>query len=436
MKMIFWGASRSRPARAPFVKTPFMPFTMMLGATWAACSSSPSNDGAATDHRVAVAATTSTSPLVCSAEADSTGPYRKFTASLTRSIEQPGLPDRVITVGVIQTERWLSSNTKEENQLVQLDGQPLFQSVIHRYSFTDEIDVFHNYYAPYQGVSSAVSSIFAGTIFATVDGRSIVPVPVGTSPSSITYSDGQPGPNVTLDPDVQQAMNDLLSATRSDASQCIVDDTSLPPGGVIGAPSPGPHQTDTRNTLACQSCRTLCAGIAGYCFYGTATSVGCGPFFFFCAVAGIVACTSSEVGCDKLCDLNDSACCPVGCGGEGNSNFFAPPPIGSSVGCCASGEECLNRDNYLCCAANTTPCGGTDCCSGDQTCMPDGRGGQTCCGAGSNCGGRCCPAGQFCGSVDGNPTCCQSCSTDADCGPGGNGSENVCESGCCVNIPG
>jgi hypothetical protein len=403
--------------------------------SWAGCSGEP-GAGVPEPPQIGTVAEDLTSS--CQSKTDGSGPFQEFTTSLTRRIRRPNVPDKVLTIGVVQTERWLSDSVKEENLSVNLNGQPLFQNLIDRYSFTDEIDIRQNYYAPYQGVSSATGVILGGsTMYSYIDGRFTLPAAVDTPASAVQYEDGLPGPTVTVDPDVLSTMNSVLSSTKTAASKCIASDTTLPPTDVIPAPDPSPHPSDTRNNASCQFCRGGCAVLAGACFYGAATSIACGPFVFFCAAVEIAGCTASEIFCLKLCDGNGAPCCAVGCGGEGNANFFGPPGPGKSVGCCTSGEQCLNRSNGLCCSQGTTPCGGTDCCASGESCVSNGSGGQMCCNAGSvGCGGACCPSGQFCGTVDNFPTCCSACTTNAQCPTGGSGSVYECVRGCCVNIPG
>jgi hypothetical protein len=404
----------------------------LAAATFAAC------DGAAPPLVEETVAAVTAPASTCQTETDTSGPFRLFNTSLTRRVRRAHQPDRIIRIDVAQNSRWFGPSTEQQGLVVSLNGQPLFENYVDRYNFSDEIDISQYYHPPYQGASVAVSSILEGTVYADVDGRNIVPTPASTPPSAIVYDDGLPAPVVTLDPAVQSAMNDLLTATKTAASQCVASDTNVTDPNLIGGPSPLPHQSDTRSNTVCQVCRAGCEAAAGICFYGAATSVACGPFVFFCAVGEIAACTGSELVClGQLCDKNGGACCAVGCGGEGNANFFGPPASGSSVGCCNAGEQCLNRSNALCCSSGTTPCGDSDCCGSGQACVSNNQGGQLCCDAGGvGCGSACCAAGQTCGTVDGTPTCCKGCTTDAQCGGPIVGGGNVCSNGCCLTIPG
>lgn len=380
---------------------------------WAACSGKVPLDSKSTVG-VTVQADVATPPWVCNMKVDDSGPFAEFTTGTTF-----GDPDQAMTLSMTKTERWLFGTTKQETMSVLLNGSPLFQNTVNRYSFSSNINVFQSYSPPYAGVSTATASVIDGTLFAIVDGRAIVPVPVGTPPSAITYDDGQPGPNVTLDPQIQSALDDLISSSQADASQCFFDDTSQSiSGDLFAAPNPSPHQSDTRSNFGCQGCRGGCSVAAGVCFYAAATSLACGPFVFFCAVGEIAACTGVEIGCLSACDQSGGPCCAVDCGGAGNPNFIAPPPPGQSVGCCTSGESCLNRASSICCSPGTTQCGGKDCCSGDAQCAPSVPNGvpDVCCSP-ANIGnaGNCCFFG--------------GCSSDADCPSSACGADGCCRLG-------
>ncbi len=258
--------------------------TAMAVTVWAGCGDAP-----VSDVQTATGATTSAS--TCQAKTDSSGPYQQYTASLTRRIKQAKHPDRVITIDLTQIDRWFGGTTEELDLVLKLNGGPLFQSSVYRY--TGEIDFLQNYYPPYQGISWTQSAIVDGTLFAVADGRNVLPTPA-TSPPTIQYQDGLPAPNVTLDPDVQSAMVDLLSSTTTAASQCVANDTRLADPSQIPAPNPAPHLSDTRSNLGCIGCRAVCATAWVSCLYGTLTSVACGPFALFCAAVGAGICTGAR----------------------------------------------------------------------------------------------------------------------------------------------
>jgi len=285
------------------------------------------------------------------------------------------------------------------------------------------------YGAAFHGVHHAVITTADGETFSgSIDGRTFLPFRKGDAYTSMRFTDGQPFPEISVDPAAQHAIETLRSSSASCAGQPPTPVSGSAGELVMGYQNPG-HTSDAAGTSLCFACQDACIDGFGICAFGVAT--GCtaaGPFYGICVAIGLGVCGLIAIACEVTC--NFTACCPVACGS----------------GCCLNGESCLDPSAHLCCDQGTTGChagNGTNeencckpgdvcildgsCCQGDHTCRgnelccapdelcgTDSTGTQTCllCPAQQQCFGTCCPSGESCIQSSGN--CCPI--TSARCG--------------------
>lgn len=286
-----------------------------------------------------------------------------------------------------------------------------------------------DFFPPFQGIRHAQANSSDGVTFiAVIDGRTTLPFSATAAPSSIRFVDGRPAPTLTIDPSLSLSLTALFDQVAREEPACVESST-----GGAGAIQPqqvaAAHGSDTVHTVGCQQCRGKCHAAHGSCFgfaaagclnvvsaiFGLVTG-GLAPLACFAAAeaacfvtwsACLFACQTE--GTSRLGTLFFQGCCPVNCGGANRIIFSTP--VNGQVGCCLSGETCLNSSTHQCCSAGTTTCGNT-CCGSGEVCLS--RTTSTCCPPNLIRGGECCNSG--------------TCTTDADCG-----GESFCDAnGCCI----
>ena len=225
------------------------------------------------------------------------------------------------------------------------------------------------YFAPITGVRQSSGTFANGLVSAVVDGRSIVPAPLGTPPNAITFADGGPPPTLNIDPRLQHGVEELFELAHEQIERCLSGSLQSISPNVAAALDPPGHLSATQRNGTCHGCRISCHTAFVTCAY-TAYSISllCGPFAILCGVGSTVACYEGELFCLGLCNTTD-ICCPVDCGGHRQAVTTEPVDLLPTVGCCFANETCLDRSRALCCAPGNPPCG-TTCCGPGTQCAP------------------------------------------------------------------
>jgi hypothetical protein len=235
--------------------------------------------------------------------------------------------------------QWLSTSTKDGRLRVHLEYGPLVTGVKVADAWTDD----------------------GKTMSGTIDGRPLVPMPVGMEPSAARFVDGRPSPSTVIAPGVLDAVGELADQAASLARTCDAPPLSEDgPSGALqplagrGDPRPGGLQPlsgsydgntgqldDPQDSSKCILCKGACVVAGTGCAFlvlkgCAATSAGAGIFagaaLAICLVVGAVVCTAVEVGCDVAC-AGGGSCCPSHCGNR----------------CCDQDDTCLNNSSELCC---------------------------------------------------------------------------------------
>jgi hypothetical protein len=320
-----------------------------------------------------------------------------------------------------------------------LNGNPLYQ-VQQQISNTGAFTRSDTYFAPITGVHQIVSTSDGTTFTMVVDGRQTVPLAaVGANPATASFVDGRPAPQLDIPVAVADAFQELLNNAAAVLPTCAIPPAS--PTSPTSPPLIADVGTDDGHASGdsasgCNSCDDGCLETLAKCTAEAIITPNCpvstGIFGgllddvigFACGAYDAYECSTGLLSCQRTCSKAGTACCPVDCGGAGNIT-----PIGL---CCLSGESCLKRGSTghvaICCSAGQTPCGGSECCGSDTTCLPTGTGTSACCAPSQiNAQGTCCPNG-----ISTNGQCCGvfgSCRTEADCA---SGLEGACVAGCCT----
>jgi hypothetical protein len=303
---------------------------------------------------------------------------------------------------------------------------------IDRASRQGSVQIKVTYGAVFHGVKQTSFSSNGKVIEGDVDGRRVVPLPVGTNVNKLKFADGRPGPGVVIDAALRDAIRTLRTESPSIGRSCFQ-------GG--SQPSAGAQELSVggakcENCLdSCNSALLWCEGIAaGACLFAL-------WFDGACEVAAMAGCGSAFVVCSNNCDNPGGDCCPVACpngsccdDGEtciADGSCCPRLQIVCSGACCSPGISQCNQG--ICCPANQVVCNSVCCpqgqvCSTEGTCCPPLQPGVTpvschgvCCPQGQVCHpeGVCCPPKQpVCNSQFG-PVCCQGggCDTSGQCCP-------------------
>jgi hypothetical protein len=357
--------------------------------------------------------TCSTTPAASTASGV-TGPTTTFQSTLNR----PDLGTLTLTATTVV------GAPSNETYAFTLNGNPLYQFQ-QQGSIGGVTTRSDAYFAPITGVHQVTSTLNGATLALIVDGRQTVPTTATADPTTVKFADGRAAPRLDIPAAIGDAIVELMNDAAAKLPACAAGSTSTPPQLIAAAGTDSGHPSGDSGS-GCTTCEIGCDGAEGACLAGAAVvTIACGPFAFFCAPAAGGACIAGYDACLGLCHRSGTDCCPVDCGGASQ----ATNPIGA---CCESGESCLKRSTSghvaLCCSSGQTPCGGTQCCGSDTTCMPTGASTSACCKPSQiNSQGVCCPNG-----IGANGQCCGlfgSCGTEADCSPSLLG---ACSNGCCT----
>jgi hypothetical protein len=335
------------------------------------------------------------------------------------------------------------------------------------------------YGGAFRGIDQARFATDGVTITGEIDGRAIVPLPVGADPSQMAFADGGPPLDAQGDAKLVQAIEGLFSKAAQQATTCqpteqtrtaSAKDASQPAQRKRSA-SPKDHSS----SFDCITKQVKCGIDMIECERGVidaAAACSIVPVIgtAVCGLAGTLYCAHKAATCVREAKYS-STCCPVRCGGD-VGDLFGPDPLccheacldpnsNQSGGCCRAGEtgcggECCPTGkctNGFCCAPpNGAVCGNQCCnpfdsCCGVQCCTGICNGNTCCTGSATPCGngccsnvccaGTCCASGQSCVSGtctkvcapglrpcpnDGSPSCCfpgQQCCPNGECCPSG-----------------
>jgi hypothetical protein len=272
--------------------------------------------------------------------------------------------------------------------VIERKGALLLKTTVTVHSAGDA-EVRMQYGAAFKGIKESVFTTDGSIVRGEIDGRQIVPFPVGAVPKTLQFKDGQPGAQVTVKQSITKAVQQIYAKALDDRPNCTPPPSSRPRGG---------------DEFVCLSCKGSCLVADAACGYSLQTAckallavpfLGVG-LYAVCLVAGTAACVRVAVACLGACRTS-TACCPELCGTLPDWT------------CCHGGEKCLTFGTGIgvCCPAGKNPCREKYCCNPKDICLADGccPPGQTvcngiCCDAGQPCvGGQCCPTRQVCGGV-------------------------------------
>jgi hypothetical protein len=300
-----------------------------------------------------------------------------------------------------------------------------------------------------------------------VDGRALMPMPLGADSSAARFVDGRPSPATTIAPGVLDAVGELMAEASSLAHTCDAPPISGEPasGGVQpaagrGDPAAGGLQPlsgsydgnsgqldDPQDSSKCILCKGACVAVGTGCAFlvlkGCAATAAGGIFggvaLAVCLIVGAVVCSVTEVGCEAACSGGGS-CCPSHCGNRccdqndtclNNASELCCPQgsfgcpinqVGGGSVCCNDGDQCMAANSTQCCPAADQLCPPEhpkDCCDASigSQCLYDAPNAtsQSCtvC-ANTICAGVCCNADEACGGTECCPT--ESACPDTCCG--------------------
>jgi len=289
-------------------------------------------------------------------------------------------------------------------------GDELIMSVLTTSDGDGGVNAQIEYGPMVSGLSGANIVAQNGMISGKINDRDIVEMPVdGADALATVFMDGNPAPESGLDPDLEEAVNELLEAARQTSESCLAESSGAKSRYALELGAKIPPQDDGKDsdpeaTGGCIACWGGCSANAVGCIAGV--SAGCAAatvFYAVCEVAAVAGCAIMYAVCVGACNADGAPCCPVACG---------------EVACCLSGETCLDAEAGICCAAGKTPCLGMNCCSSAQVCVDTGPNAGVCCQPKDVCGNTCCDtdAGEQC--IDQESLCCTA-------------EEETCDDKCC-----
>ncbi len=198
-----------------------------------------------------------------------------------------------------------------------------------------------NYGEAFQGIRQATFSSTDGKVLrGEIDGRRIIPFPVGSDPSSVKFADGSTPPQVKVSSETTAALKSIMERAKQVAANCSLRHASLKVGPErtqllfhhagssypIATPQGDPgHDSSPETSDGCISCEGGCTAAGILC--GAGAAVACAATFGFGCAAAIAGCALAEIACWEGCHATGAPCCPVSCG---------------DVACCNKAETCLN----------------------------------------------------------------------------------------------
>jgi hypothetical protein len=352
------------------------------------------------------------------------------------------------TLRVVQTTQPFDDDGNTKGTLdVTFAGDPVVSIATESAGGTVKVTV--KYGDAFRGIKLSHFTNNGTTITGDIDGRAIVPLPVGADPNRATFQDGAPPPTIKVNPDLVDGVAAVLRQAEQGAAECTPSaarglTTERHAKGLHhkrshhkrahGKGSSGKplHASDhPEDSLGCLALYVPCTLEDTDCVAAAAS--GCTITLFgygICVAIALGLCALKAEKCRRKIRHN-APCCPVRCGGDPENSLF-----GSDPGCCEEGESCLDpgSSTSFCCPPGRTGCGG-ECCpngaciQGSCCAPPNGSvcGGQCCQGAFSRCcGGNTCCTGTCIGG-----TCCPSPNFDCGgfCCQGGNA---CCNNRCCA----
>lgn len=283
---------------------------------------------------------------------------------------------------------------------VTVDGQPVITETLGGIDPSGSASITVDYGAAFHGISKLSLMDDGTTISGSIDGRTLVPFAASSAsdPEPIRFADGNPAPDVTVDPGTLKLVDSLADSIQAGSSTCEGIPVTLAAMPEDPPVEPG-HLTSTSSLETCQSCRGGCKNDYIECYtLGNTDCTGVGVALALevpilgiivgpaCALGVNYACDKKFTSCKDDCMEPGHGCCPKACGN----------------GCCDSSEECLDSAATLCCSPGHTPCPGPKESCVDLTaavCLGSGQGceiGVPTCGSGVET--TCCPSGLCDGS--------------------------------------
>jgi hypothetical protein len=365
-------------------------FDGYAASEWGGCVGMPSGITCGAAGSGAVCQTGVCVTPTCSDGADGT-------RTLTATADFGAGPVTLTVTSTLPTD----STTPLTTATVTINGQTVQAEQV---SGPDDAGLTHvtiGYGTGFHGISE-LDAVGDGTsVTETVDGRQLQPFPGGDAqtleqnPPALTFVDGQPGPTITIDAGVLQAIAAITSRAGAAADVCGMTEAfeSMPLLQASLLPTVLGHTDNAQAFPACKSCQKSCKDIQVACIYSA--SLACGgagaalaaiPFLGLgvaaaCELTADAACNAASSSCKRSCNNIGSDCCPQACGN----------------GCCDRSETCLNTGTSLCCDAGYTACPGQFQSCVDLTqdvCLGSGQGcgiGVPTCGTGAQ--EICCPSG-------------------------------------------
>jgi hypothetical protein len=264
----------------------------------------------------------------------------------------------------------------------------------------------------YKGIALADLTTDGQTVSGTVDGRAIVPFAASAQAADFQFQDGQPAPQISLSPKLNQQLTQLYAKAEAQAGACSGVSAQLHESRLCITCVAG---CAAAATLALLGAKKGCAAASLICVFGAPAC------FAGCMVVALVATGLAAEVCVDACARNP--CCAVPCHKTNGDPF-----------CCEGGETCLRPG--VCCRAGQTPCGGRNCCPSPDRCVAGGECclhpnfpcGQNCCGpfSGICCNGVCCNGACINGSCCAPPS--RHCGNDNVCCPS---DRDCCNGSCC-----
>jgi hypothetical protein len=267
-----------------------------------------------------------------------------------------------------------------------------------------------------QGIRNAELNSTDGNVFrGSIDGRAIVTTEAPRSMKDVRFADGQPPPQIRVDPDLVRTVQQLSEMAKVAQRDCSSPRTR----GAPSRPRPRPLDPNAGNEVppeshdgsVCDGCASDCNSSYADCVKDAKDDWWCPP----CIAYDIFKCWGKWLRCLGACYLPGGGCCPVLCG----------IPVVDE--CCAEGQICM-EGRKSCCPKGHVVCGNVCCDLGVENCEPDGSCGcrsgsvkcaeiccpddrpvclnnSICCPPNTKvCGGECCPSAAPCI----NDVCCES----------------------------